>query len=143
MKNSLNRSEIYEEVYQDLGNSPDKIFDSMKDVMIFCALIAFRKGKPRKKIEKRGGDPIKLDTFRQDDKNIIDILALIEYGNLEILTDEKTEEKLVMFEEYSNAGMAYILDRFNGVPSSNDIIKLVDGFSVNAGFKMMESPGRN
>lgn len=128
MKNSLNRSQIYEEIYQDLGNSPDKIFDSMKDVMLFCALIALRKGKSRMKIDKRGGDPIKLDTFRQDDKNIIDIIALIEYGHLEILTDEKNDEKLTMFEEYSNSGMSYLVDRFKGVPNINDILKLVDEF---------------
>lgn len=128
MKTSILKDADFEEIYQKLGNSPDKIFDSMKDIMIFCALIAMRKGMERKPISKRGGEPIKIDIFREDDKNIIDIIALNEYGNLSILTDEMNEEKLNIFEEFSNAGMSYIKESHSGIPEHKDIRKLVDEF---------------
>lgn len=128
MKNSIAKALEYEEMYQELGNKPYSIFYSMKDVMIFCALIAIRKDKKRKPIEKRGGDPIKIEIFRQDDRNIIDIIALHEYKNLDILTDEMNDEKLKIFEEYANAGISYILERFNGVPSQISLRKLIDEF---------------
>ncbi|MBU5310598.1 DNA phosphorothioation-associated protein 4 [Tissierella carlieri] len=128
MKNSIAKALEYEEIYQELGNRNEKIFDSMKDVMVFCALIALRKGKPRKPIEKRGGEPIKVEIFRQDDKNIIDIIALHEYGDLEVITEEKNDEKLTIFEEYANAGMAYIEERFKGIPKEVEIRSLIDEF---------------
>lgn len=135
MKNSIAKAIEYEEAYQVLGNRNDKIFDSMKDVMVFCALIALRKGKSRKAIEKRGGEPIKIDIFRQDDKNIIDIIALHEYENLEILTEEKNDEKLTIFEEYANAGMTYIYERFKGIPTNMEIRKLIDEFRPETTYK--------
>lgn len=128
MKNSIAKALDHEEIYQELGNKSYSIFDSMKDVMVFCALVAIRKNKLRKPIEKRGGDPIKIEIFRQDDKNIIDIIALYESKDINILTEEMNDQKLIIFEEYANAGIAYIKDRFNGVPSQIELRKLIDEF---------------
>lgn len=128
MKTSIAKDLEFEEIYQALGNNADRIFNSMKDLMVFCALIALRKGEERKEISKRGGDPIKIEIFREDDKNIIDIIALHVHGNLNILTEEKNDEKLTIFEEYANAGMSYINNRYNGVPTHLDLRKLVDEY---------------
>lgn len=135
MKTSIAKDFEYEDIYQELGNRSDKIFDSMKDVMVFCALIALRKGKEKKSINKRGGESIKIDIFRQDDRNIIDIIALHEYGDLAILTEEMNDVKLTIFEEYANAGISYIVERFKGVPNRMEIRKLVDEFRPETTYK--------
>ena len=135
MKNAIAKAYEYEEIFQELGNKSYSIFDSMKDVMVFCALVALRKNQGRKAFEKRGGDPIKIDIFRQDDKNIIDIIAITETNSLEILTIERNDVKLTIFEEYANSGISYIVDRFKGVPSQIEIRQLMEEFRPETKYK--------
>ncbi len=128
MKNSIARSDEYEKFYKALGNSQDSIFDTLKDVMVFCAVLALRKNLSAKPFEKRGGDPIRLDIFKSDDRNIIDIIALTVKNDLSILTEEQSDEKYTLFEEYANAGMAYLVERYSTAPMAHEILALIDEF---------------
>lgn len=125
MKNSISKSQEFEEMIQELGNQPDSIFSSMKDVMIFCALLALHKKQDRRPIGKKGGDSIKIEIFKED-FCIIDIIALFISNDLSILTEERLDEKLTIFEEYANAGVAYLKDRFNITPNAYEVRNIID-----------------
>lgn len=66
-KNALRKSVEYEQYFQDLGNKPDKIFDSMKDVFMFAATLGFRM-KKRVTVVTSGGDDISLRYFKDEDE---------------------------------------------------------------------------
>lgn len=125
MKNSIAKDSTYEHVYQQLGNTKESIFGTMKDVMIFCALYAVRKNIHRKTLQKHGGDSIKLDIFIPEE-SIIDIIALNDQKDISILSNERQDEKITIFEEYANAGIANIMDRFVNIPEQSDICRIID-----------------
>lgn len=128
MKSTIAKSNQYEFYYQTLGNGEDKIFDTMKDVMIFSALLAINKSKKKEPFTQKGGDSIKLEVFSQEDKTIIDLIALYEYNDISILSIDRQDEKLEIFEQYANAGMVYLESRFNHIPNEFELRKIVDEF---------------
>lgn len=56
-KMALKKSAEYEQYFQELGNKPDKIFDTMKDVFMFAVTLGFRM-KKRVAFQKSGGEDI-------------------------------------------------------------------------------------
>lgn len=132
MKNALNKSAEFEEYFQILGNRSDSIFNTMKDVYIIALIIGFMK-KYRKPFSKTAGEPIRLQYFDQNDKNIMDIIALSENYDLSILTKDREDEKYQLIEEYANGGMEILVNNYfnNRVPSIEDLKKFVNNFKEN------------
>src|SRR6056297_2713365 len=103
MKKGLSRDEEFEHVFQTLGTKEiqERLFDNMKEVYMVALLMGFSQGyrKPLKKVSK---DPIRMNIFDQNDKNIMDIIALLEKNDLSLLIEEESqiEEKFRMIEEY-------------------------------------------
>ena len=128
-KNSLNRSLEYEPYYKALGK-PDKnkeiLFNSIKDVYMLAMVVGF-KYKRKKPIKKSAPDPIKLiGVFNEEDKVIMDIIALYENINekdLSLLTDEKKEDKYKLMEEYANGGMEILIREICNKSGSLDDLK--------------------
>ena len=121
MKTTIAKAASFENYYQHLGNKEDKLFETMKDVMLFCALLAINKERKREPLLKKGGDSIKFDYFTSNDRTLIDMIALYSTEDISILTNEKHDLKLELFEEYANAGMAYIVNRFNHIPNELEV----------------------
>lgn len=112
-KSALRKSAEYEQYFQELGNKPDKIFDSMKDVFMFAATLGFQK-KKRVPIAKSAGEDISLRFFKDEDENIFNIIALTDTGEMSILLpdDEYRDKKYKIIEEYANGGMSFMVDEF-------------------------------
>lgn len=112
-KTALRKSAEYEQYFQELGNRPDKIFDTMKDVFMFAATLGFRQ-KKRVQILKSGGEDISLRFFKDEDENIFNIIALTDTGEMSLLLpdDEYREKKYKIVEEYANGGMSIMVDEF-------------------------------
>ncbi|MGI6079199.1 MAG: hypothetical protein ACOYCB_13775 [Fastidiosipilaceae bacterium] len=109
MKSTLNRAQRFETSYQNLGNRPDiQLFTNMKEVYMVALLVGFLSGR-RIPIDKIS-EPIKMNIFDANDKNIMDIIALCKKGDLSLLIneDECVNEKLCLIEEYANGGMELI-----------------------------------
>lgn len=127
-KNSLNRSLEYEPYYKTLGK-PDKnkerLFNSIKDVYMLAMVVGF-KYKRKKEIKKSAPDPIKLVIFNEEDKVIMDIIALYENINekdLSLLTDERKDDKYKLVEEYANGGMEILIREICNKSGSLDDFK--------------------
>lgn len=129
MKNALNKSEEFEKYFQLLANRPDSIFSTMKDLYIIATIIGFMKGY-KKPFEKSAGEPIRSQYFDQNDKNIMDIIALSENMDLSILTKEREEEKYILIEEYANGGMEILVSNYfnNPLPNIEDLKKIIITF---------------
>lgn len=113
-KNALNKSYEYERYYQELGNNRDtKVFDSMKDVFMFAATLGYKKNI-RVPFSKSGGEPISLRFFRDDDENIMSLIALLTTEDIGILLkeDNSINMKYKIIEEYANGGMRLMVDEF-------------------------------
>ena len=112
-KTALKKAAEYEQIFQELGNIPDKIFDSMKDVFMFAAALGFHR-KKRVPFQKSGGEDISLRFFKDEDENIFNIMALADTNDMSILLpdEEHREKKYRIVEEYANGGMSIMAGEF-------------------------------
>ncbi|MDD3013460.1 MAG: hypothetical protein PHC34_07125 [Candidatus Gastranaerophilales bacterium] len=124
MKNSFNKPEAYEKYYQYLIRD-FKFFETMKDIFMLSAVIGF-KNNTSLPFPKSGGEPIKDHIFSEEDKNIMDIIAIETRKDLKILLKENQEEKYKMMEEYAHAGIQYIVKNIFIAEEVTDADKLLD-----------------
>ena len=112
-KVALRKAAEYEQYFQELGNKPDKLFDTMKDVFMFAATLGFCINK-HVPIQRSGGEDISLRFFKDEDENIFNIIALTDTGEMSILLpdDEYREKKYKIVEEYANGGMSIMVEEF-------------------------------
>jgi len=97
------------------GRREDKIFNNIKDIIIFAAMVG-KKHEMRESLNKENTG-ILLRTFagagsgkdsRVDQHNIIFMFALMQHQDMNYMRDEKIDEIIVEFEEYSNGGLSLI-----------------------------------
>ncbi len=112
-KSSMNKSAEYEPYFQELGNKENRLFESMKDVYMFAIAIGFKRGK-KIPLGKTGGEAIALRYFNDDDKKLMDLIALAAKDDISILLadDEIQDEKYKLLEEYANGGMSIMVEEF-------------------------------
>ena len=123
-KTIINRNEKYEEIYQELGNGENKIFENMRDVILFTAGLAIKKNldiveKPVK------GNPIKIEMF-SNYINYINLIALMHTMDISILTKDNEIKKFIIFESYADAGMKYIYENTINEKYMDLIVKLIE-----------------
>lgn len=131
MKSGLNRSDDAEFAFQTLGNMQDRLFDNMKEVYMVALLMGFFH-KYKKPLGKASKDPIRLNIYDANDKNIMDIIALMEKRDLSLLINEEDqfEEKMRMLEEYANGGIE-LLEKllFKPMPSYDGLLKFIESYA--------------
>lgn len=118
---ALNKSEEYENLYQNLGHVKDSLFSSMKDVYVFAALIG-SVYEGQKKLNKRGGEPIKEGIFNYDDKVVFDFIAINSTKDINILKNDpdEVENKCKLIEECANWGIEKLSQYLNDDPLNID-----------------------
>ena len=120
----VKRERKYDELVARLNAGEKSIFQYIKDLMIFAAMIGYSEGKR----EPVHGDAIDIimDTYASDQKDgFIYLFALIESKDGSCLKDINLHSSVRVFEEYCNAGLAIIqgwLDAAPGDPSGVDTI---------------------
>jgi len=133
-KSGMNKSVEFEKYFQELGNSEHKIFDSMKDVFITAATLGFKYGNPIP-FAKSAGEAISLRFFNDDDKKIMDLIALSATDDISILLNDEDflDKKYKLIEEYANGGMKIMVDNFcKPVVDINELYKFVESFENNS-----------
>lgn len=113
----------YESLLEKLVKE-DKVFDTLKNALVFSASVGFKK-QMRIPFQK-SGEQIKLSIFDRDqDIPFILSLALAETNDIAMMKAEKFSEAILIFEEYSNGGLAYIASVYNSVTSVQSIEQLI------------------
>ncbi len=130
MKSALNKSIEFEHYYQNLGNNgSESLFLTMKDVFMLALIIGGLE-KQNKPFGKIGGEPIKLNIFSPEDRNIMDLIALSVTDDIDILTKEQEDKKYNVIEEYANGGMEILVNNITKpVPSLDNFKKFISTFS--------------
>ena len=103
----VKRERKYEELISRLNSGERSIFQYLKDIMVFAAMVGYSEGVR----EPVTGDTIEiiLDTYSSDEKDrFIYLLALIETKDGACLKDANLHSSIIFFEEYCNAGLAII-----------------------------------
>lgn len=119
----VRRNKKYEDVVNILVNGRlsnntqapgKKVFNYIKDLMVFAAMVGKRHER-RESVEK-DNIGITLHTYSgdggrnsiTDQHNIIFMFGLLYYKDMNYLRNEKIDESIKLFEEYSNGGLSLI-----------------------------------
>jgi len=108
-------------VFGSLGakkSSSKKIFDNIKDLIIFSAMVG-KKFEKKEKVDSKENIGIVLGQFagsgsfkgsRVDQHNLIFMFGLLTHKDMNYMRDEQITESISIFEEYSNGGLSVIKD---------------------------------
>jgi len=111
-----------EDLIQQLGVEQDGPFATRYQVLTFAAALGWSRG--RRGPFTASGEPIRYDLFRRHTtiEAFIDALAVLTASNDEsggttvdasIMSDERLQERIAIFEEYANGGLAIIQGELN------------------------------
>ena len=133
-KTAMNKSAEFEHYFQELGNREGRIFENMKDVYMMAIAVGFKFGQ-KLPFSKSAGEAIALRYFNDEDKKIMDLVALSASDDISILLSEDvhTDRKYKLLEEYANGGMKIMVDTFcRPVIDITEFYKFVESFEGNA-----------
>lgn len=125
-KSTINRDKKYNSAYRELGNSENRVFPAMRDVMIFAASLAVKQNLLPLPVKDKD-EPIKVDLFANY-IDIMDIIGIYHTKDIDILTNENIGEKIQIFEEYANAGMKFIYENTNNDRYRETILNIVEKY---------------
>lgn len=91
----------------------EQVFETYKDALIFAACYGIK--KEHRLQFKKSGEPIPLSVFSNDrDQMIMNVIAMSDRGcDPNIMSDDRTEEKLTIFEEYACGGLALLSNKLD------------------------------
>ncbi|ACQ93202.1 conserved hypothetical protein [Tolumonas auensis DSM 9187] len=110
MIDRVRKPEKFEGLLKQLKEE-EKIFSSYKDILIFAACLA--KSRQVREPFLKSSEPIPLHIFSGEfDMAVINAIAITEQNDYEIqfLSEENQERKIMIFEEYAAAGLQIIED---------------------------------
>ncbi len=98
--------DLMEKLTQALPGSGrvEGIFKSKQKLLMFAAALGLKSGE-RRPMEKRG-EPIRYSIFQGAlDDTFVSALAIADTGDLKVLSAERLDERIGIFEEYAHAGL--------------------------------------
>ena len=111
---SIRRSKKFEEMVQVLASrksDSSSVFGTIKQLMIFAAMLGFSKQRRTPLSSEYGYEDIMYETFTTDDSHdYIFLVAVAHIGDASILAEDNDEEIVTIFEEYANGGFEIISD---------------------------------
>lgn len=91
------------------AKSDSRVFSTVKELMVFSALIGYQLGDYQPLESKVNTTPILLDTYATTGHDAyIYLIALAREPSLDILKDERLRDAIGIFEGYCNSGLRYI-----------------------------------
>ena len=109
MPRRIRRPSSKEELLNQLTDKEKAgIFETYKDAILFAAALGAFKGSP--KPFEQTSEPIDYNIFskRSDNEAFIHLLAIYNKGNIEILSEGNSDERVTILEECANSGLEII-----------------------------------
>lgn len=146
----VKRAREYEPLVVRLYQGDGGIFNHIKDIMVFAAMVGFS-NSARKKMSSTNTISITLDTYSTDNKDsFIFLLAMMTFEDAACLKDGRLHESVVIFEEYCNGGLEIIQNWMDEEPALEcvdvilrhtlDRLKKTRGTSLNDDQKELPQP---
>lgn len=104
-----------EDLIGRLTSGEEKVFPTIKDLLVFAAALG-RAHERRSPLSSAGNDPVRLDTFVRDGSvdYFMYALAIAESpDDPELVAEERTAERIKIFEEYANGGLQVLQGLLN------------------------------
>jgi dnd system-associated protein 4 len=118
MADRVRRPKNYEELMAQMKDTG--AFETLKDVLIYSACFGLQK-KVREEF-KESAEPINLQIFSGDfDKMVINTVAIRDTGDPTIMANERSDDRILIFEEYACGGLSVINNHLQG--STGDMVE--------------------
>ncbi|WP_166027216.1 DNA phosphorothioation-associated protein 4 [Streptomyces chilikensis] len=126
----VRRPKDKETLIQQLLAEHDGIFASMAEVLLFAAALGWSRGDDGRVPLKAHGEPIRFDVFKKmatAEAFIESLAVMVSPGDTEILSDSRALDRVRIFEEYANGGLAILQGELNTSrsPVAETLIDLV------------------
>lgn len=126
----VRRPKDKEELVQQLLVENDGIFTSMAEVLLFAAALGWSRGDAGRVPLGKYGEPIRFDVFKKmptADAFIEALAVMVTPGDAEILSEGRALDRIRIFEEYANGGLAVLQGELNTSrsPVTETLIDLV------------------
>ena len=105
------------------------LFETKHKALLFAAALGRRRG--RSKELDRKGVALRYDVFQRAlDDGFVDALAIAVTGDLKVLAAERSDERVRIFEEYANVGLAEMVERCLDAPGDamEELLAIADEF---------------
>ena len=106
----VRRPQDKESLVREIGGDDGKIFRHLRDVLRFAAVLGYARG--RREPFEQSAEAIPWEVFANGAGNeaLVDLIGVATTGTVEILSDERFGERLTLFEEYANGGLAVLTE---------------------------------
>lgn len=90
------------------------LFETKQKALMFAAALGRWRERNRESVDRKG-TAIRYDIFQRAlDDGYVDALAIAATGgDLKVLAPERDDERVTIFEEYAQAGLEEMIERFN------------------------------
>ena len=90
------------------------LFETKQKALMFAAALAHWRDVQRRTVDRKG-IAIRYDIFQRAlDDGYVDALAIAAHENdLKVLAPDRDEDRITVFEQYAQAGLEEMIDRFN------------------------------
>ena len=102
----------YEDLFRTLIGEDNSVFASKAQVLLFAAAVGFNEG--RRTPFKDSLEPIAMATFENLGRyfqTVLNTLAVAATNEIKILSEEKSVERILIFEEYACTGLEVLKNR--------------------------------
>jgi dnd system-associated protein 4 len=90
------------------------LFETKQKALMFAAALARWRNVQRRAVERKG-TAIRYDIFQRAlDDGYLDALAIAAHeSDLRVLAPDRDDDRIMVFEEYAQAGLEEMIDRYN------------------------------
>ncbi len=89
-------------------------FTTFREVLVFAAALGV--ASQRRVPFDQSSEPIPWEVFGNTAAPIMDMIAAVTSDEMDILADDRIDERLTIFEEYANGGLEIIRERLANAP---------------------------
>ena len=128
MTDRVRRPKEFEEFMSELrDDEKNKVFDSYKNCILFCAALCAKQGKNFKESFNESAEPIMLAIFHGEyDKAFINALAIFDTDDAMVISPDREEERIKILEQYACGGLRILQgELFKDISAEKQIIALL------------------
>ena len=112
----IQRASDKEAIIQLLTSDSVGAFREIWRLLFFAAIVGFKNGRREPLVATQGGEGIRQDSFANNPvwQGTLYLLGIVETGKTDVLraTEESEDERIQIFEEYANGGLAILKQEF-------------------------------
>ena len=118
MASRVRRPSIHEEILERITSEGGNPFHNFYEALTFCAALGYV--RERRETFEKSGEPIRWELFENNIDGadvLVSMLAGSATDEIEILGDEREDERMTIFEEYACGGLSVLKQALDSNPA--------------------------